>query len=69
VPLLNFAGTFNGLILPVGMAMIPWVALLRPDLLGGQRYPPLLGALSVLGWLLGLYLGWRSIENLGRLPG
>lgn len=69
VPLLIFAGAFNGLILPVGVAMILWVALRRPDLLGGQRHPPLLAAIGVAGWLVTLYLGWRSLGGLGRLFG
>jgi Mn2+/Fe2+ NRAMP family transporter len=69
VPLLIFAGAFNGLILPVGVGVILWVALRRPDLLGGQRHPPLLAALGVAGWLVTLYLGWRSLEGLARLFG
>ena len=39
VPLLIFAGAFNGLILPVGVAVILWVALRRRDLLDGYVYP------------------------------
>ncbi len=39
VPLLIFAGAFNGLILPVGVGVMLWVALRRADLLGGYRYP------------------------------
>ena len=51
VPLLIFAGAFNGLILPVGVGVMLWVALRRPDLLGGYRYPRGLVALGVAGWL------------------
>ena len=67
VPLLIFAGAFNGLILPIGIAVILWVAVRRPDLLGGYRYPRGLVALGVLGWLVTIYLGWRSLGSLGSL--
>jgi Mn2+/Fe2+ NRAMP family transporter len=69
VPLLVFAGAFNGLILPVGVAVMLWVALRRPDLLGGYRYPRWLAAIGVAGWLVTIYLGWRSLGSLGRLFG
>lgn len=59
--LLIFAGAFNGLILPVGFAMVLWVAWRRRDLLGGYHYPPLLLVLGVVAWLVSLYLGYRSI--------
>ena len=39
VPLLIFAGAFNGLILPIGVAVVLWVAWRRRDLLGGYAYP------------------------------
>jgi Mn2+/Fe2+ NRAMP family transporter len=67
VPLLIFAGAFNGLILPIGIAVILWVALRRPDLLGGYRYPRGLAILGVAAWLLTLYLGWRSLGGLAKL--
>ena len=67
VPLLIFAGAFNGLILPIGIAVILWVAVRRPDLLGGYRYPRGLAALGVVGWLVTIYLGWRSLGSLGSL--
>jgi Mn2+/Fe2+ NRAMP family transporter len=67
VPLLIFAGAFNGLILPVGVAIILWVALRRTDLLHGYRYPRWLAALGVAGWLITIYLGWRSLGGLGSL--
>jgi len=45
-----------------------WVALRRADLLGGYRYPR--GSRqSDGGWLLTIYLGWRSLEGLARLFG
>jgi Mn2+/Fe2+ NRAMP family transporter len=67
VPLLIFAGAFNGLILPVGIAVILWVALRRTDLLSGYRYPPWLAGIGLIAWLLTIYLGWRSIGSLGAL--
>lgn len=67
VPLLIFAGAFNGLLLPIGIAVILWVAVSRPDLLGGYRYPRGLAALGVVGWLVTIYLGWRSLGSLGSL--
>lgn len=67
VPLLIFAGAFNGLILPVGVGVMLWVALRRTDLLGGYRYPRWLLGLGVAGWLLTIYLGWRSIGSLARV--
>jgi Mn2+/Fe2+ NRAMP family transporter len=67
VPLLIFAGAFNGLILPVGIAVILWVALRRTDLLCGYRYPPWLAGIGLIAWLLTIYLGWRSIGSLAAL--
>jgi len=67
VPLLIFAGAFNGLILPIGVGVMLWVALRRADLLGGYRYPRWLTVLGLAGWLLTIYLGWRSLGGLARL--
>jgi Mn2+/Fe2+ NRAMP family transporter len=67
VPLLIFAGAFNGLILPVGVGVMLWVAWRRADLLGGYQYPRGLIVLGGAGWLLTIYLGWRSLGSLGRL--
>ncbi|MCM2311583.1 MAG: divalent metal cation transporter [Steroidobacteraceae bacterium] len=67
VPLLIFAGAFNGLILPIGVGVMLWVALRRADLLDGYRYPRWLAALGVAGWLLTIYLGWRSLGSLAKL--
>jgi Mn2+/Fe2+ NRAMP family transporter len=67
VALLIFAGAFNGLILPVGVGLLLWAALRRPDLLGGYRYPRWLAVVGVLGWLATLYLAWHSLGGLRRL--
>jgi Mn2+/Fe2+ NRAMP family transporter len=69
VPLLIFAGAFNGLILPIGVGVMLWVALRRADLLGGHRHPRWLASIGVAAWLLTIYLGWRSLEGLVRLFG
>jgi Mn2+/Fe2+ NRAMP family transporter len=67
VPLLVFAGAFNGLILPVGVALLLWVAFRRRDLLQGYLYPRLLGAAGAAAWLVTIYLGWESLGKLGAL--
>jgi Mn2+/Fe2+ NRAMP family transporter len=64
VPLLIFAGAFNGLILPIGVGVLLWVAWRRRDLLGGYAYPRSLAALGVVAWLVTIYLGWESIGRL-----
>lgn len=65
--LLVFAGTFNGLILPLGFTVLLYVAWRRRDLLGGYRYPVWLLAVGVAAWLLTLYLGWNALQLLGDL--
>jgi Mn2+/Fe2+ NRAMP family transporter len=67
VPLLIFAGAFNGLILPLGVGVMLWVALRRPDLLQGVRHPRWLAVLGLTAWLVTIYLGWRSLGGLARL--
>ncbi|MEG3192848.1 NRAMP family divalent metal transporter [Lysobacter sp. D1-1-M9] len=67
--LLIMAGGINGLILPIGFAIILWVAWRRRDLLGGYVYPTWLLVLGVLAWLLTLFLGYQSLGGLGRLWG
>lgn len=65
--LLIFAGAFNGLILPVGFAVLLWVAWRRRDLMQGYAYPKWLLIIGVLAWLLTLFLGWNSLVGLTRL--
>jgi len=67
VTLLVFAGTFNGLILPLGFGVLLWVAWRRRDLMGGYRYPAWLLVVGVLAWLLTLYLGYNALLALGDL--
>lgn len=66
--LLVLAGALNGLILPVGLAIILWVAARRgSDLLGGYRYPRWLLVIGVMVWLLTVYLGWNSLGGISDL--
>ncbi|MGX9899224.1 NRAMP family divalent metal transporter [Arthrobacter sp. SA17] len=65
--LLIFAGAFNGLILPVGFAVLLWVAWRRRDLLHGYAYPKWLLIIGALAWLLTLFLGWNSLAGLAKL--
>ncbi len=67
VSLLVFAGAFNGLILPVGVAALLWVAYRRADLLHGYAYPRALAALGLAAWLVTVYLGLESVDRLGAL--
>ena len=67
VPLLVFAGAFNGLILPIGVAVLLWVAWRRRDLLDGYRYPRWLVSVGAVAWLATVYLGWQSLGRLGTL--
>ena len=60
--LLVFAGAFNGLLLPIGIAVILWVATRRSDLLNGYRYPRWLLVVGWAAWLLTLYLAVNSIR-------
>ncbi len=65
--LLIFAGAFNGLILPVGFAILLWVAWRRRDLMQGYAYPKGLLAIGMVAWLLTLFLGYSSITSLAKL--
>jgi Mn2+/Fe2+ NRAMP family transporter len=60
--LLVFAGAFNGLLLPIGIAVLLWVATRRTDLLNGYRYPRWLLVIGWVAWLLTLFLAVRSIQ-------
>lgn len=70
VTLLVLAGSLNGLILPVGLAVILWAAARRSDdLLHGYRYPKWLLGIGVAVWLLTVYLGWNSLGGISDLWG
>lgn len=67
VKLLIFAGAFNGLILPVGLGILLWIAARRRDLMGGYRYPSWLVVIGALAWVLTIYLGYNSLTGLKEL--
>ncbi len=60
--LLVFAGAFNGLILPFGLALVLWVAWRRRDLLAGYVYPKVLLLFGTLAWAFTAY------DSLTALP-
>jgi Mn2+/Fe2+ NRAMP family transporter len=67
--LLVFAGAFNGLLLPVGIGVLLWVAWRRKDLLRGYQYPNWLLLLGGAAWLLTIYLAIRSVKPVFELFG
>jgi Mn2+/Fe2+ NRAMP family transporter len=67
VTLLVFAGAFNGLLLPVGIGVILWVAFRRRDLLHGYEYPRWLLAVGTAAWLLTIYLAANSVRPVIEL--
>lgn len=62
--LLIFAGAFNGLILPFGLALVLWVAWRRRDLLAGYVYPKALLVFGVVAWAFTVYAGYESLTSL-----
>ena len=60
--LLIFAGAFNGLLLPLGIGVMVWVAWRRRDLLQGYQYPTWLAVLGAAAWLVTLYLAVNAVE-------
>jgi Mn2+/Fe2+ NRAMP family transporter len=65
--MLVFAGAINGLVLPIGLAIILWVALRRRDLIAGYRYPVLLLGAGVVAWLFTGYAAVESITSIGSI--
>lgn len=65
--LLIFAGAFNGLILPIGFAVVLWAAWRRPDLLHGYKYPTWLIVIGAIVLLITIYMGARSLTGLAQL--
>ncbi len=60
--LLVFVGGFNGLILPIGLAIFMYIGWFRQrDVLRGYRYPRWLLIVGTLATLLSLYMGAVSI--------
>lgn len=67
VALLVFAGAFNGVLLPVGVGVMLWVAWRRQDLMRGYKYPRWLLVIGALAWVLCLYLAYSSLGGLSEL--
>jgi Mn2+/Fe2+ NRAMP family transporter len=67
VKLLVLAGALNGLILPVGLGLLLWVAARRRDLLDGYAYPSWLLGIGAAAWVLSIYLGWESLTGIKDL--
>lgn len=67
--LLVFAGAFNGLVLPIGVTVLIFVALFRRDLLKGYRYPKWLVALGIIGVAVSWFLAWRSFGGVFDMLG
>lgn len=65
--LLVFAGAFNGLILPIGFAVVMWAAWRRRDLLRGYDYPKWLLVVGALVLVVTVFMGVRSLVGLGAL--
>jgi Mn2+/Fe2+ NRAMP family transporter len=60
--LLVFAGAFNGVLLPIGIGIILWVATARRDLLNGYHYPRWLLVVGWAAWILTIYLAVSSVR-------
>lgn len=65
--LLIFAGAFNGLILPIGVAVVMWVTVKRQDLLDGYKYPKWLIAIGFLALILCLFMGIKAFSGITAL--
>ncbi len=65
--LLIFAGAFNGLILPIGVAIVLWAIIARKDLLDGYKYPKWLFVIGVLGFILCVFMGVKSFAGITAL--
>ncbi|MFF0905292.1 UNVERIFIED_CONTAM: hypothetical protein RF653_16600 [Kocuria sp. CPCC 205316] len=65
--LLVVAGAVNGLILPLGFAVLLWVAWRRRDLLGGCEHPTWLALIGTVVWLLTIFLGYQSLSGIAAL--
>jgi Mn2+/Fe2+ NRAMP family transporter len=62
--LLVFAGAFNGMILPVGFAVLLFVAWRRRDLMNGYRYPVWLLVVGLLAWLVSVYIAVNAFTPM-----
>ncbi|MBR8744945.1 NRAMP family divalent metal transporter [Nocardiopsis sp. MG754419] len=66
--LLVLAGALNGVILPVGLGLLLWVAWRHSaTLLDGYRYPKWLLAIGVLAWALTVYMAVSALGGIAAL--
>lgn len=66
--LLVFAGAFNGLVLPIGLTLVVYVAAFRrKDLLHGYKYPAWLLGIGVLSTLIAWWLAWTSFASVFQM--
>jgi Mn2+/Fe2+ NRAMP family transporter len=61
--LLIAAGTINGILLPILIAMVLWVAY-KPKIMGDYRHPLWVGALGLMSLLISLFLAYRVVVAL-----
>ena len=67
--LLVFAGAFNGLVLPIGVTVLIYIALFRADLMNGYKYPKWLAAIGIVGVAVAWFLAWRSFGGVFEMLG
>jgi Mn2+/Fe2+ NRAMP family transporter len=65
--MLVFAGAINGLVLPIGLVIILWVAIRRRDLIAGYRYPLALLIVGVAAWLFTAYAAVQSLTSISSI--
>jgi len=65
--MLVFAGAINGLVLPIGLAIILWVALRRRDLIERYRYPTVLLTVGIAAWLFTAFAAVVSLTSIGSI--
>ncbi|MDL5156394.1 NRAMP family divalent metal transporter [Actinomycetospora termitidis] len=63
--LLVFAGAFNGLILPFGLALLLWIGWRRRDLLAGLRQP---AWLLVIGGIAFVFTVVAGVQSVAKIP-
>ncbi|WP_462416913.1 NRAMP family divalent metal transporter [Kytococcus sp. Marseille-QA3725] len=61
--LLVLAGTLNGVLIPLGIGVMLWVAWFRRDLLHGYRYPMWLLVIGSVAWLATVWLAVETVRS------
>lgn len=62
VPLLVFAGALNGMILPLGLGLMLWIAARSLRHMNGYAYPRWLLTIGVGSWLLTIFIAYSSLD-------